>query len=260
MLAPAATLIAFSLVALSKTNDTLLATSAFTSLTILSLIGPPLATFIQTVPNPLATHACLGRIQALLEMGTSQLKLQYSSDYVKSAQCNSGTRVIGVDGRGQGIELQSFSRPSASDRPQPVLEIFQADISWPRRSNPILKGITLSISSSQLLVVTGPVGCGKSTLLQALIGKAAVLNGYMRKAIDGTAFYDQTAWLRNSSIRENITAGSEFEHTWYESVIKACDLVMDINSFIEGDAFLVGSNGSSLSGGQRHRVVCTRYL
>ncbi|KAI7678884.1 hypothetical protein KC353_g22360, partial [Hortaea werneckii] len=77
---------------------------------------------------------------------------------------------------------------------------------------------------------------------------------------DSVAFCDQTAWLRQGSIKDNIVNDSEYNHAWYESVIDACELSVDIASFAEGDNFAVGSQGQALSGGQKHRIAIARAL
>lgn len=69
------------------------------------------------------------------------------------------------------------------------------------------------------------------------------------------AYCDQTAWLRNTSIRDNIVWYGTFDESWYNSVLDACMLRKDLEQFSKGDLHYVGSNGMGLSGGQKHRVV-----
>lgn len=93
MLGPAAMFVAFSLVAFARNDAAVLANTAFASLAILSLIGPPLATLIQTIPNLLSALACLGRIQDLLEApSSSRNNLENSIDSLSSQQNDQGIR------------------------------------------------------------------------------------------------------------------------------------------------------------------------
>ncbi|KAI6987909.1 P-loop containing nucleoside triphosphate hydrolase protein [Hortaea werneckii] len=261
MLGPAAMFVAFSLVAYARNDAAVLANTAFTSLAILSLIGPPLATLIQTIPNLLSALACLGRIQDLLEApSSSRINLENSIDSFSSQQSDQGIRrSTSVYGH-ETFYLEMSNISSTAMHAPAVVEACAADISWARRSEPVLRNVSFRLLPSQLLVVSGPVGCGKSTLLRAIIGEACVIKGNLTAQSDSVAFCDQTAWLREGSIEDNIITDSEYNHAWYESVIDACELSVDIANFAEGDKFAVGSRGQALSGGQKHRIALARAL
>lgn len=125
-------------------------------------------------------------------------------------------------------------------------------------------GINLEVescSAGTLVLVIGPVGSGKSTILKGLAGETPVIEGdYFIKYPD-IAFCDQTPWLVNASIKENIVGGpiSEVDREWYRTVINACSLDADFAKMPEGDQTLVGSQGAKLSGGQRQRIVSMNY-
>ncbi|RMZ03683.1 hypothetical protein D0864_02905 [Hortaea werneckii] len=261
MLGPAAMFVAFSLVAFARNDAAILANTAFTSLAILSLIGPPLATLIQTIPNLLSALACLGRIQDLLEVpSSSRNKLWQRIDDLCSRQGNRGScKSTPVSGH-ETFDLEMSNISPTAVHPPAVVEVDAADISWTQRGEPVLRNVSFQLLPSQLLVVSGPVGCGKSTLLRAIIGEACVIKGDLTAQSDSVAFCDQTAWLREGSIKENIVNDLEYNHAWYESVIDACELSVDIASFAEGDNFAVGSQGQALSGGQKHRIALARAL
>jgi len=69
------------------------------------------------------------------------------------------------------------------------------------------------------------------------------------------AYCDQTPWLENRSIRDNILGQSPLDEKWLATVLEACALDEDVRMFPLGDLTLVGSGGVSLSGGQKQRVV-----
>ncbi|KAI6914412.1 P-loop containing nucleoside triphosphate hydrolase protein [Hortaea werneckii] len=260
MLGPAAMFVAFSLVAFVRKDAAVLANTAFTSLAILSLIGPPLATLIQTIPNLLSALACLNRVQDLLEAPSISRDTPWKVSGLTFEQtdrrCRGSTPVYGHE----TFELESGSPLSTGLRASAMVEAYAADISWARRGEPVLRNVSFQLLPSQLLAVSGPVGCGKSTLLLAIIGEACVVKRDLTAQSDSVAFCDQTAWLREGSIKDNIVNDSEYNHAWYESVIDACELSVDIASLAEGDNFAVGSQGQALSGGQKHRIAIARAL
>ena len=261
MLGPAAMFVAFSLVAFARNDAAILANTAFTSLAILSLIGPPLATLIQTIPNLLSALACLGRIQDLLEKPPNSLNRFWNNvDGLSFQQTDQGSRKSTPVYDHETFDLEMSNVSSTAVHPPAVVQACAAHISWAPKSGSVLRNVNFHLLPSQLLVISGPVGCGKSTLLRAIIGEAYVVKGTLTARSDSVAFCDQTPWLREGSIKDNIVNDSEYNHAWYESVINACELSGDIASFVEGDNFAVGSQGQALSGGQKHRIAIARAL
>ena len=76
----------------------------------------------------------------------------------------------------------------------------------------------------------------------------------------GVGFVAQEPWLQQGSIKDNITFGKAYQHTWYSKVTEACALVPDLASLAAGDLSKVGEGGSNLSGGQRARVALARAV
>lgn len=98
-------------------------------------------------------------------------------------------------------------------------------------------------------MIIGPVGCGKSTLLKAILGEITVSNGIIEVASLDIAYCDQTPWIINGTLRDNVIAFSSFESKWYNTVIHACALDVDIAYLPDGDSSNLGSKGLTLSGG-----------
>ena len=73
-------------------------------------------------------------------------------------------------------------------------------------------------------------------------------------------FCDQTAFLSNGSIKDNIIGFSEFNHERYAEVIEATALSSDFDTLRQGDRTNVGSDGIVLLGGQKQRVSLARAL
>lgn len=59
--------------------------------------------------------------------------------------------------------------------------------------------------------------------------------------IDGTfALVEQTPWIQNETIRENILQGKELDKMKYLDTIRKCQLISDFKSFTSGDLSEIG--------------------
>jgi ABC-type bacteriocin/lantibiotic exporter with double-glycine peptidase domain len=137
-----------------------------------------------------------------------------------------------------GIVLERFKQPS---------ETIEED--KPSIATPAIQFIPQGI-----IAITGPSGCGKSTLLRELLAFEASQFSSLFPSSD-IAYCSQTPWVFEGTIRDNITGQSGLDSTWYQSVIRSCELNVDLDSMPKGDATDVGSEGSKLSGGQKQRIV-----
>jgi ATP-binding cassette subfamily C (CFTR/MRP) protein 1 len=135
-----------------------------------------------------------------------------------------------------------------------------ASCGWDRGKTPTLMNLNFKIKEGSLTMLVGPVSSGKSTLLKALLGETPATRGLQRSFFTEVAYCSQSPWLVNDTLRNNITHGSDFDPTWYNTVIQACDLETDISIMPLGDETVVGSKGLSLSGGQQQRVALARAI
>ncbi|KAG8997825.1 hypothetical protein FRB94_007433 [Tulasnella sp. JGI-2019a] len=120
-----------------------------------------------------------------------------------------------------------------------------------------LKGVELSVARGAFVTIVGQVGCGKSSLLQALIGEMRRTRG--NTTFSGPVSYlPQAPWILNTTLRENILFGEEFDQTRYNGVLSACQLLPDIAILPYGDMTEIGEKGVSLSGGTKARVSLAR--
>lgn len=74
------------------------------------------------------------------------------------------------------------------------------------------------------------------------------------------ALVQQTPWILNKSIRENILFGSEYDEDKYTETIKICQLRRDLEILPGGDQTEIGEKGINLSGGQKARVGLARAV
>ena len=72
------------------------------------------------------------------------------------------------------------------------------------------------------------------------------------------AYVAQTAWIQNSTLRNNILFGQPFDDSRYDAVLDACALKPDLQVLPAGDQTEIGERGINLSGGQRQRVAVAR--
>ncbi|ETS77081.1 hypothetical protein PFICI_10955 [Pestalotiopsis fici W106-1] len=217
----------------------------FTSLSYLLLLTRPLADVFQAIPQFLSALACLGRIQAFLECETRHDFRRVLADLRLNSEKPSN-------------ESGASSEGVASVHP---ITIENGSFGWePDKFS--LRDINTRIPKSSLTMAIGPVGSGKSTLCKALLGEIPYSQGsvVLSNRFPHVGFCDQTAFLSNGSIRDNIVGFTPFEPSRYHEVIEATALAFDIATLPKGDGTNIGSDGITLSGGQKQRVSLARAL
>ena len=121
-----------------------------------------------------------------------------------------------------------------------------------------LNNINLSIKKNEFVVITGMIGSGKTSLLNAL-------SGFMKKTsgevlVSSSLLLCGYPWIQNTTVRENIVFGSEWDEEKYNRVIFACSLESDIEILPGGDLTEIGERGITLSGGQKARINLARAV
>lgn len=236
---------------------------AFTSLAIVALVSTPLANLIGSYPTFVSSVACFGRIQEFLVQDESRPEQVQDTDAAERKASVSTTSIPDTTSRTasnpRAIEMKEMHAPQPSEKSGVAISLENVNVGVEGKDDPILRDITLSIPRAKYTEVTGVVGCGKSTLLKTILGELPLTSGGIRFVQPNTsvAFCEQSAWLRNISIKDNIVGQERFEDEWYGRVLFACDLKQDISRLPKGDDTLVGSGGITLSGGQKQRVVST---
>lgn len=228
---------AYAIVARVNGTGDLSVAQAITALAALSLLDGPLSGLLVAIPTGWGALSCFTRIQEFL-MEESRLDPR-STDSATSGSCEHTEPKL-------GNSLQQAAK----------IRVNHASFGWSASNPDIVKDVTTSIEGeAALTIVIGPVGCGKSTFLKGLLGESARASGSVHVSALEIAFCDQTPWISNGSIRDNIVSGSEFDANWYATVLQACALHIDVANMPEGDSVVVGSKGVKLSGGQKQRLV-----
>jgi ATP-binding cassette subfamily C (CFTR/MRP) protein 1 len=63
------------------------------------------------------------------------------------------------------------------------------------------------------------------------------------------AYTQQTPWIRNSIVRENIVYNKPFDLAKYVDTVQYCELEKDFETLKAGDQTEIGEKGVNLSGG-----------
>ncbi|KAJ5929513.1 hypothetical protein N7454_006463 [Penicillium verhagenii] len=235
-LAPFATFLVYTIVAIVKGNDYLLSARAFTSLSLISLLTGPLLKLIQIFPGLFQSEACFTRIE---DFYTRDVPTVHSNWKNETSECG----------------------PETTDKINENMIVLQdASFSWSSDSDPVLQNINLEIRKQSLTILTGPTGAGKSALLESIMGETTLLNGRMQVNAVRIAYCPQNAWIINDTIRKNITGGGEIDEKWYDSTLQICCLKSDLQKIPHGDMFKCGSAGVTLSGGQKQRIALARAV
>jgi ABC-type multidrug transport system fused ATPase/permease subunit len=217
--APFVTLAVFTL--LEKFNGRALdASSAYTVLTLISLIASPVNDLIRAVPAMNAAMASLTRIQSFLESDARRDPRIFLSQALSLSDSRSFPDQVGID-------LNDQPEPDSPGYTQ-VVTAQNLSFSWIESEKPVVNNISFGVSSGEFCFIIGPVGCGKSTLLKGVLGETLSTKGFLYTKYRETAFVDQTPWISNTSLRDNIIGISPYEEEWYKEVVKACALDQDV--------------------------------
>ena len=260
ILAPGAAFTIYVIVA-TVNGQTLDVTSAFTALSLIASLVAPIRAIVFAIPPLIAAVGCFDRIQDFLDSPTQKdHRILVSSGLGGS---NSTTQLVTpawntpID---SDIELEEIIVQPVTSSPPANIRVKNLTLSWSENATPVIGDVSMDFQAGQLTMIVGPVGCGKSSLLRGLLGETPSSKGHVYIDRAHAAFVDQSSWIQNTSIRNNIIGISEFEPEWYNRVVYSCALDTDIENLPAGDSTKVGSAGTALSGGQKLRIVCTRLF
>jgi ABC-type multidrug transport system fused ATPase/permease subunit len=157
------------------------------------------------------------------------------------------------------LKRSEHTAKSATDDVYPILSDHDETAADTSQRAFTLDDINLSIGRKELIVVIGSIGSGKSSLLSALAGDMRGTNGSL--SFGGSrALCSQYPWIQNTSVKQNITFGREFDQSRYNAVVHACALQQDIEILPDGDSTEIGEKGVTLSGGQKQRLSLARAV
>jgi len=141
-----------------------------------------------------------------------------------------------------------------------------------KKREPILRGITLTITSGKTTAIVGQSGSGKSTMIDLLLRMYDVDSGTieidnknitnydltsLRKKI---GFVSQDTFIFNASIKENITFGDSYSDEEIGEAVRLANAEKFIDKLPAGYGTVVGDRGLRLSGGERQRIAIARAI
>ncbi|MEO6121739.1 MAG: ABC transporter transmembrane domain-containing protein, partial [Acidimicrobiales bacterium] len=243
------------------------------------------ATF-QAIPT-LAQVAVLGfggwlAIEGRLSLGSFLAFSSYMVQLVAPVRMLSALLVVGQQARA-GAErifdlLDSNSvvveRPDAAVLPPVQGEVRFEDVTFGYlRSEPVLRGFSLTVRAGETVALVGSSGSGKSTVAMLLPRFYDVRQGAVR--LDGVDVRDVTfdslrrqigvvfeeSFLFSDTVRSNIAYGRpDAGDEEVEAAARAAEADGFITALPDGYATVLGEGGLSLSGGQRQRLALARAL
>lgn len=233
-------------------SGSLTVVGAFSVLAIVTLITKPLNSIMEAGPVVLSALNSFDRIETFLLIeevivNRPEQPLDTQDLDITDEKCGNihQSTDLTISAAGPEKELAGF-----------VARFVRATVSAPDDpTNIILRQVTINIAKGEFIIVSGPTGCGKSTFLKALLKEVTAIRGSIHIQPGHKAYCDQTAWIKNTSIRRNIAPYGEIDDAWYDTSLDACLLGPDLERLPHSDLSMAGSNGLNLSGGQKHRVV-----
>ncbi|KAL3712035.1 hypothetical protein TMatcc_000730 [Talaromyces marneffei ATCC 18224] len=235
VLSPLLTFATYAIVKLLSHQGQFDVSKAVTSLSILSLMNTPARRLLFAIPFGLQAVGSFDRIQNFLQD-------EQNSPFQSRSNGQGDIRFQ----EKKSEENSKSNLNAAANQYQYTPPIFSLqDIRLPRGS---------------FTVITGPIGCGKSTFLKCLLSETAFVQGTAPTSPENIAYCNQTPWIHDGTIRDNIVGESKFDLSWYKHVIRSCELELDLGRITGGDSSMVGSRGLRLSGGQRQRISIARAL
>lgn len=224
----------FALFIVIEKNKTLTTDIVFPALALFNLLSFPLAVVPMVISNTIEAQVSIERLHKYLH---GQELQKDAITHLPSAE-NLGDEAVSIK---NGTFL--WSKPLSDDSANKLA----------------LSNINLTSKKGQLDCIVGKVGSGKSSIIQAILGDLYKLDGNV--TVHGrVAYVAQVPWITNASIKENIIFGHKYDPEFYQHVIKACALTVDLGIFSDGDQTLVGEKGISLSGGQKARLSLARAV
>jgi len=137
----------------------------------------------------------------------------------------------------------------------------------------VLKGVNLVIEPGESVAIVGPSGCGKTTLLKLMLGIHDPQIGEVRVGGVPLAHLGLRAWremigtvmqddqLFAGSIIDNISFfDAQPDIAWVEQCARVAAVYDEIEAMPMAYHTLIGDMGTSISGGQKQRLLLARAL
>ena len=171
-------------------------------------------------------------------------------------------------------EEPAYRVPTADRAPiKGAIEVVRVSYRYSDAEPLVLNDLSLRVEAGESIAITGPSGCGKTTLIKIMLGLFEPTDGEVR--VDGLAMSAfgvrayrrqvatvmQDDQLLTGTILQNICFFDDFpDHAWAGECARLACIHEEIMRLPMGYRSLIGGLGSSLSAGQRQRVLLARAL
>ncbi|KAI6782255.1 Leucinostatins biosynthesis cluster protein H [Emericellopsis cladophorae] len=269
----------------TSSNSGLSIAQIFTAFSIMVLLNSPLTKLVIALPQIAGAVTSFQRIQDFLNAqeyrdvrGVMLLDGEEKGGASVADKTNYGGRAMATM---RGAFFWSGSTPEMGEESREKVDSksaseAQAVARMEHTSPTIVISSPLRITRNTLTVIMGPVGCGKSSLLRALLGELSVQGEVSVGCAGPIAFCEQSPWLPNETVHQLVTGrlpsdtgdkstvdvSSKLsdDDDWYRTVLRACRLERDIETWPRGEETRVGSKGITMSGGQKQRLSLARAI
>lgn len=252
------------------------------------------ATFISSLTNPgtrfinnivyaaVALFGAFACIAGGMTVGGLTIFLSYANQYTKPFNEISGvvTELQNALACAERVFGLIEEKPEIPDKTEDKLltqakgnvTISDAAFSYDKERS-LIENLNLNISSGARVAIVGPTGSGKTTLINLLMRFYDVDKGSIK--VDGIDIRDmrrsdlrsnfgmvlQETWLRNGTIKDNITLGREgFSDEEIIAAAKASHAHSFIKRLPNGYDTVISENGGNLSQGQKQLLCITRVM
>jgi ATP-binding cassette, subfamily C (CFTR/MRP), member 4 len=205
-------------------------------------------------------YVSIGRIQRFLELPELEMPCEAPDD----------SKLVDARNKDVAIELANVNCYWNENIPTATQTSCDSDMDNSQAEMSIapsqaLRDVSVCFYWGKLTAVIGTVGSGKSALLQTLVQELPISSGTMIRhqwhgRLATIAYAAQDPWIMDGTVRENVLLGRDYDADWYNEVISACALVIDLQQFRHGDATILGDRGVQCSGGQRARIGLARAI
>lgn len=146
------------------------------------------------------------------------------------------------------------------------------EVTFKHASTPLIEKFSYTFSKGRKYALVGASGSGKSTLLRILLGLnrpesgQVLVNGRPLETMDLASYYhrlayiEQSLYLFNGTIRDNITLGATIADEKLTQVIAMTQLEEFVASQPQGLDTLIMANAQGVSGGEQQRISLARAI
>lgn len=221
-------------------------------LAALVIAGPEVAhAHLAAVMLAVVVLTPLSAFEGTSEMGTAAVQL------VRSARA-----AVRIDHLlGPNYTESSLPQSPPCEKASPVeLKARALTVGWPNGPH-LIEGIDLDLTCGRRIAIVGPSGIGKTTLLMTLAGMIPPASGTVTDCGTHVTITAEDAHLFATTVLENLrVARADLTRQQAKELLTHVGLSSWLSTLPDGLDTLLGSGGTTVSGGERRRLLIARAL